>query len=89
MEHLMRDKISAVHAAEVQLLFERLGLGEQLRAGEIRCAVCGSPITADTFKSAWRNQGALLFFCENPGCEPDELSDSPATHDPASHHEIG
>jgi hypothetical protein len=75
----MKERISAIHSAEVERFFERLGLRQQLLDGVLRCAVCRAAISPVTFKSAWRHHGSLLFFCERPACEPDELPDSANT----------
>lgn len=85
----MREMICAVHSSEVDRFFRRIGLHAALLAGEIACCVCGEPLSAGTFKSVLRKNGELLFFCERPKCEPDEMAQSQAGLSPATATKVG
>ena len=64
----MKEIVAAVHATEVQSLFEGLHIMEDLKAGHLRCHACGVFIRLDNFRAVTRHNGVLKFACDKPAC---------------------
>jgi hypothetical protein len=66
----MRQKldISAMRERDLRLLFERCGLSEKIKNGELVCPTCLHVITWETIGGFVVRQGQLVPFCNISEC---------------------
>lgn len=64
----MKEVFRAIHSAELEDFFRRLGVFEKFNEGELRCHVCGVSIDTENFGAVTRKGGALLFLCSKETC---------------------
>jgi len=60
--------IKAIHDRDVLSLFEAWNLKEALMRGEIKCVICGTSLTHESFGAVLRKGDKLLFSCNNLEC---------------------
>lgn len=60
--------IRAVHDDELDEVLARLGLDVQLRAGHLKCAVCGEVVTRETLQAFFPDSGTIKVLCCKPAC---------------------
>jgi hypothetical protein len=53
---------------DLRILFERCGLSEKLKNGELVCAVCSQVITLETIGGFIVRQGQIVPFCNISKC---------------------
>jgi hypothetical protein len=63
-----KEVIRTIYHEDVSAFFEVLGLLEKIARAEIRCAVCGQPISLENFKAVTNKSGKLLFCCNQEAC---------------------
>jgi hypothetical protein len=62
------ESIRAVHDDDLDPVLDRLGLGSQLRAGDLKCKVCGKIVTRETLQALFPDSGTIKVLCSNPSC---------------------
>ena len=65
----MKELIYAVHSSEIGDYLERLGLKDELNAGNIRCTCCQATISAENFGAVARLNNKYIFSCNNESCQ--------------------
>ena len=75
----LKRTISALHSSDVDAFFSRLGLLEAFAAGALTCHVCGSVLTAQTFRAVGRRGRDLHFVCTRQDCVTAFIEAPPET----------
>jgi len=65
---MTRESIRAVHDDDLDAVLDRLGLGGQLRAGELKCRICGDTVSRETLQALFPDSGAIKVLCNKPSC---------------------
>jgi hypothetical protein len=65
---MTRESIHAVHDDDLDAVLDRLGLGGQLRGGDLRCTICGETVTRGTLQALIPDSGAIKVLCSKPSC---------------------
>lgn len=68
MTLLEKREIRAVHDLELTAFLERLGLAQQLNAGQLHCAICDSVVTQDTLGMVFPLRKEIKVCCSNVEC---------------------
>ena len=55
--------IKAVHDVDLERVLKRLGLYEKLARGELRCAVCGRPLSLENLGGIYKEDGEVKLLC--------------------------
>lgn len=64
----MSDRILAVHERDLDTFLKSLGLLEALEKQELKCAICGSIITRETFQCVYAENGEIKVCCNKLEC---------------------
>jgi hypothetical protein len=64
----MAKRILAVHEKDLDAFLKSLGLLEVLEKQELRCALCGSIITRETFRCVYPENGEIKVCCSALEC---------------------
>jgi len=62
------ESIRAVHDDDLDAVLDRLGLGRHLRAGELKCKICGAIVTRETLQALFPDSGTIKVLCNNVSC---------------------
>ena len=62
---MSNKSVKLVHPAEVEAFFERIDKADDLRAGKLKCAVSGQPISAENFRAVFKCEGQLFFLSKD------------------------
>ena len=54
MEARAASVVKAIHDSDLERVLRRLGLYEKLARGELKCAICGRPLTLDNLGGLYR-----------------------------------
>ena len=65
---MTRESIRAVHDDDLDAVLDRLGLGGQLRAGALKCKICGVIVTRESLQALFPDSGTIKVLCNNPSC---------------------
>jgi len=60
--------VKAIHDSDLERVLERLGLYERLIRGELRCAICGRPLTLENLGGLYRENGEVKLVCNRIEC---------------------
>ena len=60
--------IKAVHDVDLERVLRKLGLYEKLARGELRCAICGRPLTLETLGGLYKENGEIKLVCNRIEC---------------------
>lgn len=61
-------RLFVFHEKELKLILEKLGFVEKMNEGKLRCAVCGTVITADNFGAIFKKGNEIQVICDNLKC---------------------
>jgi len=65
---LVEAVVKAVHDTDLEKVLRKLGLYEKLLNGELRCAICGSPLTLEDLGGLYRMNGEIKLVCGRIQC---------------------
>ncbi|HLA82413.1 MAG TPA: hypothetical protein VJP78_12475 [Thermoleophilia bacterium] len=65
---MTRESIRAVHDDDLDAVLDRLGLGGKLRAGDLKCRICGEIVTRETLQALFPDSGTIKVLCNKPSC---------------------
>ena len=71
-------KIFVFHEKELELILEKLGLMEKMKAGLLKCSICGKVVNKENFGAFMKKNGGILVFCDeciNYGLYNDDQND--------------
>lgn len=71
---LQREKVPAIHKRDLESVLRDLGLFDELLAGSLSCAMCGTPITLDTLLCLFMEENEIRLCCSNFECYQRVLS---------------
>ena len=60
--------IKAVHDVDLERVLRKLGLYEKLARGELRCAVCGRPLSLENLGGIYKENGEVKLVCNRIEC---------------------
>jgi len=60
--------IKAVHDVDLERVLRRLGLYEKLARRELRCAVCGRPLSLESLGRLYKENGEVKLVCNRIEC---------------------
>ncbi len=60
--------IKAVHDEDLERVLRKLGLYEKLVRGELRCAICGRPLSPKNLGGLYKENGEIKLVCNRIGC---------------------
>ena len=60
--------IKAVHDVDLERVLRRLGLYDKLIRGELRCAICGRPLTLENLGGLYKEGGQVKLVCNRIEC---------------------
>ena len=60
--------VKAIHDSDLERVLERLGFYERLIRGELRCAICGRPLTLENLGGLYRENGEVKLVCNRIEC---------------------
>lgn len=60
--------IKAVHDVDLERVLKRLGLYEKLARRELRCAVCGRPLSLENLGGIYKENGEVKLVCNRIEC---------------------
>jgi hypothetical protein len=60
--------IKAIHDVDLERVLRRLGLYEKLARGELRCAVCGRPLSLENLGGIYKEDGEVKLVCNRIEC---------------------
>ncbi len=60
--------VKAIHDSDLERVLKRLGLYEKLLRGELRCAICGRPLTLENLGGLYREDGEVKLVCNRIEC---------------------
>lgn len=72
---LQREKVHAIHKRDLESILRDLGLFDELLAGSLSCAICGTPITVDTLQCLFMEGNQIRLCCTNLECYQSVLSE--------------
>ena len=73
MPRIERREVFAVHEHDIEKLLSDLGLLEPLKKGELRCSICGTPITIENIQCIYPFKNKILVCCDSPQCYKEVL----------------
>lgn len=65
---LQREKVHAIHERDLETILGDLGLLDQISAGELRCSVCGSPLSLRTIQCLYMEEDKIRLCCTAASC---------------------
>ena len=68
MKDNQKERIYAVHEREIEIFLEKIGVLEEIKEGNVRCAVCGRVITIENFGAIFYKNGERIVVCDNVEC---------------------
>jgi len=66
--------VKAVHEYDLGRILKKLGLYERLIGGELRCSVCGRPLTPENVGGLYREGGVVRLVCDDIRCLAEAAS---------------
>ena len=72
----VKERVTAVHYAEVREFFRSVGLIQDLDAGRLTCNLCGVVITSGNFRALTKKEGRILILCDREDCRGSFLFES-------------
>ena len=60
--------IKAIHDEDLERVLRRLGLYEKLIRGELRCAICGRPLSPKNIGGLYKENGEIKLVCNRIEC---------------------
>ena len=60
--------IKAVHDVDLERVLRRLELYEKLAQGELRCTVCGRPLSLENLGGIYKEDGEVKLVCNSIKC---------------------
>ena len=60
--------VKAIHDSDLEKVLRRLGLYEKLVRGELKCAICGRPLTLENLGGLYKVNGEVKLVCNRIGC---------------------
>jgi hypothetical protein len=61
-------EIPAIYSTEAEALFDKLGVGDAYRAGELRCAACDAPLNEHGIGVVMLRDGTVHATCARRAC---------------------
>lgn len=61
-------KIKAVFEPELEKVLRQLGLWDKLQQNELKCSLCGDPVTLDNLQYIFPHNKRVLVGCNKPVC---------------------
>jgi hypothetical protein len=68
-----KQRILTVHEDNLEALLDKLGVLEDLKKGELRCAFCGGKLTKENLECIFNKDGKLGLCCEKLDCYVNAL----------------
>ncbi len=60
--------VKAIHDSDLEKVLKKLGLYEKLVRGELRCTICGRPLTLETLGGLYKENGEVKLVCNRIEC---------------------
>jgi len=60
--------VKAIYDSDLEKILKKLGLYERLLKGELKCAICGRPLTLENLGGLYRENGEVKLVCESIQC---------------------
>jgi len=60
--------VKAIHDSDLERVLRRLGLYEKLVRGELKCAICGRPLTLENLGGLYKENGEVKLVCNRIEC---------------------
>ncbi len=60
--------VKAIHDSDLEKVLKKLGLYERLIRGELKCAICGRPLTLENLGGLYRENGEVKLVCNRIEC---------------------
>ena len=60
--------VKAIHDSDLEKVLKKLGLYERLVRGELKCAICGRPLTLENLGGLYRENGEVKLVCNRIEC---------------------
>ncbi len=60
--------VKTVHDTDLERVLKKLGLYEKLVRGELRCSICGRPLTLENMGGIYRENGEVKLVCNKIEC---------------------
>ena len=60
--------VKAIHDSDLKKVLRKLRLYEKLTRGELKCAICGCPLTLDNLGGLYRENGEVKLVCNKIKC---------------------
>lgn len=66
-----KEEIAAIHKSDIEVIFETLGILDELKKAGFRCIKCNEVITFDNLFSFWQDSLGFHLTCTKPDCNKD------------------
>ena len=63
-----REELPAVYDSDLESVLDKLGILEALEQGNMKCGICGEPVSMDTIGCIFAKDGRVQLCCANPAC---------------------
>ena len=62
------SNVKAIHDNDLERVLKRLGLYEKLVRGELKCTICGRPLTLENLGGLYKENREIKLVCNRIGC---------------------
>ena len=63
-----REELPAVHDSDLSDVLAKLGILASLEEGDLRCALCGEPVSTESIGCIFVRDGCVQICCESAHC---------------------
>ncbi len=63
--------VKAIHDSDLEKVLKKLGLYERLVRGELKCAICGRPLTLENLGGLYHDNDEVKLVCNRIECLVD------------------